>query len=470
MKLTTRYSLITATLIGAVVGSVYVATSRAQRAALEAQSSARQQGLQDGVLRLAQESLDQRDPLMLISYLMYVQRSRPEVKYASITRGGHTSTVGSDGQGLVYWSQKLEDRDGTGYVSLKDGASQVVVESGKPAEGMTITLGYSKELLEADIDAALKPLARRTTLIALAFVGLGWLGSLGAAKLVAGPITALTAAVGAVGRGKLDVAVPVSGNDEIGMLGRRFNEMTARLREFTQFREDVLHTLTHELNTPLGGIKGYIEIWQERGLPAEPARREDALRAMGGAVNRMENSLQHALKLFREEAQATGPRTLIWLDDVLREVATLCAPIARQKKIEIVAPSDEAAECVYADEELVRRVATNLVSNALKYTGEGGKVVVTLGGDAGRARFTVADTGRGMSKEDLGKIFTKFYRAGAQSERVPGTGLGLSIAHRAVQELGGEITVQSELGKGTVFTVELPRKLPKTKSIRESLS
>jgi signal transduction histidine kinase len=274
---------------------------------------------------------------------------------------------------------------------------------------------------------------------------------------------ALTAAVGRVGEGKFDATVQAERDDEVGQLGKRFNEMTGRIRELLQFREDVLHTLTHELNTPLSGLKGYLDLWQDRGLPQDERKRGEVLQTMTAAVLRMEQSLGSALRLFSGSSAETH-RRLVWLDDLAREVCTLFAPVARSKHVTLELPAPEAVECVYADEELLKRVVTNLVSNALKYTPDGGRVSIGVGQANGLARLWVADTGYGIKPEDLPHLFTKFYRASsavAGGQRIPGSGLGLMIAQRAAQELGGRIAVESEPGKGSRFTVELPRNLPK---------
>lgn len=484
MTIRTRYSLLTAGLIGAVVAAIALSTARTQRAVLEQQSRERLDAVGQGVARLAQESVQSQDRFMLLSYLLYLQRENPELSYAAVSLRGHTARIGDDGPGLVYWSRAVSAARPVRYVVTaypKNGApssrlsvstagvalsvtgnADVQVSQQGQSETVGLKLGFSKALLDAELARALRPLYERTLGIAGAFMLLGFAGAFSLGKLLTAPLTAFTAAVGAVGEGNLDVSVEAGRGDEIGALARRFNEMTGRIRELLRFREDVLHTLTHELNTPLSGLKGYLELWQERGLPAEGVKREEVLRTMTAAVLRMEDSLGGALKLFSPAGKGLpAERRLVWLDDAARDAATLFAPVARSKGVAIVLPPPESVECVFADEELVRRIVGNLVSNAVKYTPKGGTVTVSLESRGELAALSVRDTGRGIAPEDLPHIFTKFYRAGAAGERIPGSGLGLTIAQRAAEALGGKLSVQSLLGQGSVFTVVIPRNIPR---------
>ena len=133
--------------------------------------------------------------------------------------------------------------------------------------------------------------------------------------------------------------------------------------------------------------------------------------------------------------------------------------MAQSKRITVRRPPPEATASVYAPDEALRSVLMNLVSNALKYTPEGGQVQVEWVDAPEAVTLWVTDTGYGIPPEDLPHLFTKFYRARTEGapERIPGSGLGLSIAHKAVQAMGGRMWVVSEVGKGSTFCVELPK-------------
>lgn len=446
MKIRTRYTVMTALLIGSVVACIGLTVTRSQRSVLESQSHERLQALSEGVARLAQESLDTHDQLMLVDYLMYLKKDHPELAYAAVTRDGHTSSIGEMGPGLFFWSQNL---------AAKHHAKNAVPES------LEVKLGYVTGLLDDEVAKQLEPMVQQTAALAALFMVLGMLGAYSLGGLLTAPIVALTAAVNQIKGGHLDVSVSASSKDEVGALAGRFNEMTGRIRELLQGREDILHTLTHELNTPLSGLKGYLELWQDRALPAQGQERQEVLATMMAAVLRMENSLGDALRLFREEAQSSGASMkVVWINDLFRQICVLFAPVAQSKRIAIEVPPPTQVECLCADDDLLRKVVMNLVSNAFKYTPDGGRVILGLDGTPTHVRFWVSDTGYGIKPEDLPHLFTKFYRSGPGTEnrqRIPGTGLGLSIADKAVKALGGRIVVDSTVGKGTTFTVVIPR-------------
>lgn len=438
MTIRTKLSLTMAALIGAVVLAVALAVSAAQRSALAAQ---RVQGLTDGVERLARESLDNHDPLMVLSYLLYMQKEHPELAYAAVTIDGHMTTLGAKRPGLLSWTGKAG-----------------------PGRALDATLGFDRRLLDDEVSRALGPLARRTASIAGLFMVLGWVAAFLLARRLTGPLTALAAAADAVRKGNLDAAVPPAGNDEVGVLTISFNAMTAHLKEDIHFREDLLHTLTHELNTPLGGLKGYLKLWQDEKRAPEGSARAEVLQTMSAAVLRMEHSLENAIGLFRHgRAYTAKHKHMVWIDDVLRETCRIFTPVARARKINLELPPCGVTKCLYADDEPLRQIVVNLVSNALKYTPDGGSVRVGLEADDEAVRFWVSDTGCGIKAEDLPHLFMKFYRGepGERRERIPGSGLGLNIAQKAARSLGGAITVQSEPGQGSIFTVTFPKTAPK---------
>lgn len=440
MTIRTKLSLTTAALIGAVVLAVALAVSSAQREALAAQ---RLQGLTDGVERLAREALDKQDPLMILSYLLYMQKEHPELAYAAVTIDGRVTTLGAKRPDLALWTGKAG-----------------------PRRSLDATLGFDRRLLADEVARALGPLSRRTALIAGLFMILGWAAAFLLAKRLTAPLTALAAAADAVRKGNLDAAVPPAGGDEVGALTDSFNAMTAQLKEDIQFREDLLHTLTHELNTPLGALKGYLEAWRDEVKAPDRRERAEVLQTMSSAVLRMEHSLENALGLFRHGRTFAAERKgMVWFDDVLREACRIFAPVARAKKIEIELPPADAAKWLYADDEQPLQIAVNLISNALKYTPDGGKIRVGLEADDSELRLRVADTGCGIKAEDLPHLFTKFYRGepGERRRRIPGSGLGLSIAQKAAHALGGTITVTSKPGEGSVFTVTFPKTATKDK-------
>jgi signal transduction histidine kinase len=178
------------------------------------------------------------------------------------------------------------------------------------------------------------------------------------------------------------------------------------------------------------------------------------------AVSQMELSLTNALEFFRAGARAQIQREPIAINDVVGEVLRLFTPTAQANGVKLVGPKTDRAIVVSADRELLRRVVINLVANAILYTPSGGEVRVRLEDSSDAVTFSVSDTGPGIAESDRQRIFDKFYRAAGPDgmpQRIPGSGLGLAIAKQAVDMHKGLIWVDSEVGKGSTFQVELPK-------------
>jgi|GEM_PF-3507380 len=450
MKIQTKFSILTAVLISAVVISMGALLARAQRRALADDAQQRLAAVMDGVTRIAQESVSARDELMLLSYLMFLQHERPELALAAVTYRGHTARVGSAQARLLVLTRTVSPRSVPDR-GLGGGASPVIM----------VRLGFRQDRLDADLNRALRTFIARIISVAVLFIVLGMLGAAALSRLLTRPLMTLTSAVMAVGQGRLDVSVPVAGRDEVSVLEARFNAMTARLKGLTQFREDILYTLTHELNTPLNGLKGYLELWRDRKLPRDESERREIIDTMLAAVLRMEQSLGNALRLFRgsDSGAQAAPRQVVWVEGIFNEVRNLLAPMARAKRITLHPLPPGAIAFLTAAEEPLRQIVTNLVSNALKYTPDGGEVRLGLKDAPQELQFWVSDTGYGIPAQDIPHLFTKFYRSGSAGVQcIPGSGLGLSIAQRAAESLGGRIQVKSELGKGSTFLVVIPKR------------
>lgn len=442
MKIQTKYFVLTVGLLAGVCACVSVLTVKSQRRALEAQSDERLNAVAEGVARIGREAAANKDRLMLVSYLMYLRQEHPELAYAKFDFAGKPIVIGEDSPGLVYLDRKVADGDAS----------------------LEIRIGFVAKALEAKVDKVLGPLMRRTYFIAGAALFLAVIANVYLGSLLTRPIESLARATALVAQGRTDIRVPVRSNDEVGALSDRFNRMTGRLGELMRFREDILHALTHEINTPLNGIKGYLELWQDRKLPDDKAEQKEIVSTMMSAVINMEHSLENALRLFRGEhldPKTDGEKTVVWVNEVIDEITTLFVPVARSRSVHLHHLPRGVIGFVNCRKEHIRQIVTNLVSNALKYTPANGKVHVGLDGEKeGLLTFWVSDTGYGIPKEDIAHIFDKFYRSDekrSEAKRIPGTGLGLNIAHKAVEAMGGRIRVESEVGKGTTFYVDLPK-------------
>lgn len=269
------------------------------------------------------------------------------------------------------------------------------------------------------------------------------------------PIRSLTLATGAIAHGRLSQRVMVNSNDELGELATAFNSMAASLEKGERLRREMTADIAHELRNPIAVLQSNLEAILDGVLPPTPdnlqplltqthllARLVDDLRTL---------ALAEAGQLSLERVP-TDPATLV------QAVITQFQPAADAKRITLSTELPAALEPITVDPQRLAQVLGNLLSNALRHTPEGGRVVcrVTAGPDA-RLNFSVVDNGPGIAPEALPHIFERFYRAdSARSRSDGGTGLGLTIARQLVEAHGGTMWVKSEVGKGTEVGFSLP--------------
>ncbi len=441
---------------------------------VKAESGERTSALMEGVMRIARESLKSRDELMLLSYLKFLMQEYPEIEIAVISREGHSSVLGEVRNKLFYRTITLTEANAASYRAASTSApdtapAAVSSEAAKdlPPETFTIQLGFSQALLQDRIRTTQLSLWKKISVIAAVGLLLGLAGSFWAGHLLARPIAELAAAAERVGAGRLDTQVPVRGHDELADLSNSFNAMSGKIRELVNFKEDLMATLSHEMRTPLAGLKGFLEYLQSSPVARNPREREEAYKTMLEAVSQMELSLTNALQLFRVGSRPALLREPIALNDVVNEVIRLFTPTAQAGGVRLTGPRAGRQIVVAADRELLRRIVINLVSNAILYSPSGGEVLVRLDDGPETVTFSVTDSGPGVAAADRQRIFDKFYRAAGpdgKPQRIPGSGLGLAIAKQAVDMHKGLIWVDSEIGKGSTFHVELPKEAKRTEA------
>jgi signal transduction histidine kinase len=238
---------------------------------------------------------------------------------------------------------------------------------------------------------------------------------------------------------------------------RELREAHERLRELEGLRDSLTHMIVHDMRTPLTAIRGSLQLL-EMGLGAaiQEEQKADLTLAYQGST-RLLAMINDLLDVSRLEA---GQMPLSLADDDLVRVAGAAidplAPLAASRKVKLVAPEAPPLR-LKLDAEIVQRVLTNLLGNALKFAPRGEEVRVGVSRADGGARVAVADDGPGIPKELQGKLFQKFGQAEVQKEhRMHSTGLGLAFCKLAVEAHGGRIGLESEAGKGSVFWFELP--------------
>jgi two-component system phosphate regulon sensor histidine kinase PhoR len=229
------------------------------------------------------------------------------------------------------------------------------------------------------------------------------------------------------------------------------------LRRLETVRRDFVANVSHELKTPLTAIHGLIEtILDDPSM--ETDTRNHFLSRIHEHSSRLTNLVHDLLALARIEAtDSSVEHHVMDLRDPVRGSASRLLASAKQKGLELSVDVPEVAVEVDGDEEALREVMDNLLDNAVKYTPAGGRVRVAMTRDEGEATVVVSDTGIGIAREHVDRIFERFYRVDkARSRELGGTGLGLAIVKHLVQAHGGRITVDSEPGQGSTFRVSLP--------------
>ena len=269
------------------------------------------------------------------------------------------------------------------------------------------------------------------------------------------PVSTMTGEAAAIGVERLDqrVAVPNT-SDEIERLGRTLNAMLDRLEQGVNEKRRFLADASHELRTPLAVMRSEIDV-SLRSDDLSPASR-DVLRSASEEVDRMTGIVESLLTLARiDEGGLRLHRTAVALSEVAGDVTAKLRPLADAKHIHLAVEGDGAI--VQADRDRLYQAVANLVDNAVKYTGPGGDVVVSIWARDDESGLTVADSGPGIPKNVLPRIFDRFVRVDAARARAGGgSGLGLAIFREIVEVHGGRVWAESELGRGSSFSFALP--------------
>jgi signal transduction histidine kinase len=335
------------------------------------------------------------------------------------------------------------------------------------------------EAPEESVQATPRETVTTLALLSIALVAAGAALSWFISRGITRPLASLTVAAEAIAKGEYTRRVQVTGRDEIGRLADSFNQMASQIdasrRELEEgvkdarraraeaeaanrAKSDFLAVMSHELRTPLNAIGGYAQLL-EMGIhgPVTDAQRD--------ALMRINRSQAHLLSLINDvlnfakidAGQIEFHVTDVSLDEVRSELEAIIAPQVRAKDQRLEMHQCGADLSVRADRDKVRQVLVNLVSNAVKFTPEGGQITVECERLGKMVAIRARDTGIGIPEDRLRSIFEPFVQAGRSLNRThEGVGLGLAISRDLARGMGGDVTVESEVGRGSVFTVTLP--------------
>ena len=269
------------------------------------------------------------------------------------------------------------------------------------------------------------------------------------------PLLALSAAAGEVAAGNYDVEVPVPrGGDEISHLSARFRDMAAKLAESEQLSRNFLMSVSHELRTPLTAIRGHVAALRE-GVIDDASMQQASLGVIGEEALRLERLVGDVLDLAKLDAHRfTVLQEEVDMEQLCERAFAAFGEVARRRAIDY--RTDVTAHpVIVTDGDRVLQIISNLLSNAFRWTPEGGRIELALSAKNGSVSVTVSDTGPGITDEEIVRIFRPFW-----SRDGGGTGLGLAIARELAVALGGRIEVRSQPGVGSRFELVLPSEGP----------
>jgi two-component system phosphate regulon sensor histidine kinase PhoR len=256
----------------------------------------------------------------------------------------------------------------------------------------------------------------------------------------------------------LRLAAVTSGNDGSGQILGIVAALTdvTQQRELQEMKTDVMTLVTHELRTPLTAIQGISEVLSQFDVDEE--RRREMHLAINDEAKRLSSMINEYLDISKLESGARPLHlTAIRIGSLIERVLLLLDPVAAQRQIKIVRQLAPNLPGLLADTDLITQGLTNLIANAIKYSPVQTEIIIAAHADEDALIIDVSDQGYGIPAASLARIFEKFYRVPrVEDADVPGTGLGLALVHEIVELHGGRVTVKSELGIGSTFSVRLP--------------
>jgi signal transduction histidine kinase len=272
------------------------------------------------------------------------------------------------------------------------------------------------------------------------------------------PIRELTQATHAVSEGDLSQQVPIRSNDELGELAKAFNKMSSELSRSVNARKQMTADIAHELRTPLSLILGHAEAVHDGVLPPSQENFE-IIREEAERLEQLVNDLR--ILSLADAGELSITLQIIEPGRLLQEVAAIYQYQTQRKNISLDLEVDSPLSNIEVDPGRMTQVLTNILDNALRHTPEGGRIVLSAKEVSDQIELAIQDSGAGLKAEDLERVFDRFYRTDSSRQRdgdfPGGSGLGLAIARSIVQAHGGQLSAESETGKGLKVIIRMPK-------------
>ena len=372
---------------------------------------------------------------------------------------GRVDLVLLDRSGRVVWSASRRVPVGAYLPLLPKGIKPILVPikvDGKSV-GELAVLAPSLTALSGVEYSFLKEVDRTLTSATLMALVVALLLGIAISNWLVSPLKSLTKAAHRITGGDFSQRVEIRSNDEFGDVGNAFNLMASTLEKDKELREKLLTDVAHELRTPLSVIKGNLEAL----LDGVYQPTDENLSLVYDEVLLLERLINDLREVSLAEAgELRLDMSEVDIEDLVSQAIGFFKPQAEEKGVELSVEISPGAHKVRGDQQRIRQVLHNLLSNALRHTPGGGKITVgvkTIVSPDPEVSVSVSDTGSGIAPEDLPHVFERFYRGDpSRARRSGGTGLGLVIAKELVEAHGGRIWIESMPGKGTTVTFTLP--------------
>lgn len=362
------------------------------------------------------------------------EKDEPKIKF---DRHGLISTAPTDEEGAITEPITTSDGKVVGKVRLWVLGSDVLLTKTDTA------------FREKTIDAMF--------LAAAIAVAISVMIGLFVSRMLTNPIRRITGTAKQIRDGDLSARTNMRGDDEIDQLGETFDEMATSLEKDLKHERRLTSDVAHELRTPLMAMLATVEAMQDGVYPTD----NEHLETVASETRRLARLVQQMLDLSRMENH-TAPMNIEAVDmvELVRGIVNAQEPLFHERDLRLRFADETQGKMPFikVDPDMITQCVINLMSNSMRYTPEGGWVIVTVGLDRKHLTISVSDTGIGIAKEDLSRIFGRFWRADASRAReAGGLGVGLAVTKQIVERHHGFISVESELEKGTTFTIHLPR-------------
>lgn len=473
MKLRTRITLATSALVAGVVVCIAMTLAVALSRSIREEASRNQINVLKSLRNVCQEAKEAGDVVLMTQYVERLTKEVPGLAYAVFADKSFQMIVPkSEMFDAVYPSfveavrmEALNQEPVRKIMKVPGGGPVIDWSSDVQVAGQDLGVahvGFHKREVDSLIREKTLKAQVMVLIVSAVALGAGVFVSVVLAGFVTKPLSLLVDGAKAIGEGNLDTQIDFKRADELGLLAEEFNTMAVKLKELDQLKDDFVSSVSHELRSPLAAIAGYVEILTSRPLEEiKPEKRAKAFGIIQESTGRLTTFINDILDLAKLKAGKVEVRkSPVSIRKTAEDILGLFFPLFEKKHLTGKLDVPEDIPVIALDEEKMKQVITNLVSNAYKFTPEGGTITIKGEYDDEKIVMSVIDTGIGIPKDFVAHLFERFKQVPGTREKIggpKGTGLGLAIAKGIVEAHGGRIWAESEPGQGSSFRFWLPR-------------